>query len=77
MRGARTAVLGLGLLGYGLPVAQPLDENAPMVLALRPGYGGCGAAQFEEKKFRGQRDAQRYASPTRLWPHDCETFAAR
>ena len=70
------AVLSLGLLGYGLAVAQPLDENALMVLALRPGHG-CGAAQSDEKKFRGQRDAQRYASPTRLWPHDCETFAAR
>jgi len=71
------AVLSLGLLGYGLAAAQPLNENALMVLALRPGYGGCGAAQFVEKKFREQRDAQRYASSTRLWPHDRATFAAR
>jgi len=71
------AVLSPGLLGYGLAVAQPLDENAVMVLALRPGHDGCGAAQSDEKKFREQLDAQRYASPTRLWPHDCAAFAAR
>ena len=70
------AVLSLGLLGYGLAAAHSRHGSALMVPTLRPSQvvGDCGAAQF---RLRRERDAHRYASPTRLWPHDYATFAAR